>query len=174
MYTKLKTYKENILVPRNLEGRQDKLKQEAIKLLSQETIKGDFQLYDYMLDIPEELIKVKIINGNFYCCGLDLKELPKWFEKLTIGDKFFCSHNQLTSLKGCPQTIGGDFSCSFNQLTTLEYGPQTVGGNYSCYNNQLTSLKGCPQTINNSFYCHNNNIILQRPENCEIKGKFYN
>lgn len=38
MITKLKTYKENILVPRNLEGRLDKLKQKTIKLLSKETI----------------------------------------------------------------------------------------------------------------------------------------
>ena len=106
----------SILVPRNIEGRQDKLKQDAIKLLSQETINGEFTLEKYMLDIPENLIKVKTINGVFHCNGLDLTEFPGWFEKLTINGAFNCYNNKLTSLKGCPQTIKGSFYSNRNKF----------------------------------------------------------
>ena len=174
MYTKLKTYNENILVPRNLDTRQDKLKQEAIKLLSQEIIDGDFKLEFYMLDIPEELIKVKTINGYFSCTNLNLIKLPKWLERLTVNGGVYCYDNQLTSLEHCPQTINGSFDCSNNLLTSLEFCPKTINGYFSCSDNQLTSLQYCPQIVNADFYCQHNKVKLQRPENCKIKGEFIN
>ena len=66
------------------------------------------------------------------------------FGKVT-GD-FNCSYNNLTSLKGAPQTVGGDFKCSDNQLTSLRGAPQKVGGDFYCYNNpNLHSLDGMGQ-----------------------------
>lgn len=97
----------DILVPRNIEGRQNKLRQQAIKLLSQETIDGDFILEKYMLDIPEDLIKVKVINGDFICDSLDLKILPAWFKQLTINGNFTCNYNYLKTLENCPSNING-------------------------------------------------------------------
>lgn len=194
MYTKLKTYNENILVPRNIEGRQNKLKQEAIKLLSQETINGNFELEEWMLDISIDLIKIKTINGYLNCAGLNLTKLPKWFAQLTVNGQFSCpynkletlenfplfikdgiwvNNNQLTSLKGCQSTVTF-FNCSNNQLTSLEGCPQTVNASFNCSNNQLTSLQYGPKIVNGNYMCYDNKVKLDRPENCKIKGYFDN
>jgi hypothetical protein len=69
-----------------------------------------------------------------------------------VSGHFFCSNNELTSLKGAPQTVGGDFSCSYNDLTSLEGAPQTVGGDFNCfYNYNLKSLEGAPRTVGVNF-----------------------
>lgn len=187
--------KENILVPRNIDGRLEKAKQQAIKLLSQETIEGELKLEPYMLDIPDELIKVKTINGNFDCSELKIKKFPKWFERLTINGTFYCYGNKLTTLEGCPQIINGSFSCGKNKLKTLKGCPQIINGSFNCYGNNLTSLEGgpqtikdsfdcsfnqlaslegCPKTVNGYFSCSHNKVKLDRPENCKIKGRFIN
>lgn len=195
MITKINQFNENILVPRNIERRQNKLKQDAIKLLEQETIDGDFSLEKYMLDIPEDSIKVKVINGTFYCDNCNLTEFPKWFERLIINHAFICSYNKLTSLEGGPQTVNGTFYCDNNNLTTLkgclktinsnfschrnklislEGGPQTVNGTFNCSFNKLTSLEYCPQIVKGDFYCYDNKVKLKKPENCKITGYFGN
>lgn len=57
-----------------------------------------------------------------------------------ISGKFYCSDNNLTSLKGCPNSIGGDFSCSYNNLTSLKGSPSYIGGDFHCSNNNLTKF----------------------------------
>jgi hypothetical protein len=55
-----------------------------------------------------------------------------------VGGEFFdCSHNQLTSLIGCPNYVEGDFYCYNNQLTSLEGVPNYIGGHFSCRYNPL-------------------------------------
>ena len=75
------------------------------------------------------------VNGNVYLYNKELTELPLTFNK--VSGYFNCSHNQLTSLKGCPRWVGGWFTCYRNKLTSLEFSPEYVGSNFYCYNNDL-------------------------------------
>jgi len=88
-------------------------------------------------------IKFKEVTGYFYCSNNQLTSLKGCPE--TVGGSFYCHCNQLTSLKGCPETVGGHFNCHYNQLTSLEYCPESVGGHFSCYDNQLTNFDGLPE-----------------------------
>jgi hypothetical protein len=81
--------------------------------------------------------------------GFDLIKLPLKFRNVT--GHFWCSHNQLTSLKGSPQSVGGVFDCSNNQLTSLEGCPQNAIL-YDCRNNKLTSLQGLPEDIDKGHF----------------------
>ena len=94
----------------------------------------------------------KEVSGYFYCNHNQLTSLEGCPEK--VGGSFDCSHNKLSSLEGCPEKMGGDFNCSYNQLTSLEGCPEKVG--VYCHFNQLTSLKGCPDA--RGIYCYNNKI----------------
>ena len=97
------------------------------------------------------------VNGNVNLTPhRNIKYLPIKFKE--VGGNFWCSYNQLVSLKYCPETVGGDFSCSNNQLTSLKYCPETVGGHFYCNGNQLTSLEYCPESVGGRFYCNYNQI----------------
>ena len=70
--------------------------------------------------------------------------IPVQFRK--VSGVFYCNHNKLTSLKGCPEYVGGDFHCHNNYLTSLEYCPREIKGrSFSCYENELTSLVFAPR-----------------------------
>ncbi len=171
---KLYSYiKENILVPRNIEGRKEKLRQYNIQLLSQKVIEGDLRIDDTFEDITDELIKVKEIKGGVW---LEIQKgyIPSWLKNVKISGWFTCDNCNLTSLENCPQYIGSSFFCDNNYLTSLEGCPQYVGRNFRCNNNKLISLEGCPKYVGENFYCHNNKEILELPEGVELKGKFYN
>ena len=58
------------------------------------------------------------INGNVDLSDKNLKSIPIKFKEVT--GYFYCINNQLTSLKGCPETVDGLFYCSNNQLTSLK------------------------------------------------------
>ena len=96
------------------------------------------------------------VKGNFNCYYNQLTSLKGAPE--TVDGYFHCANNQLTSLEGAPQTVKGDFYCYSNQLTSLEGAPQTVGGDFDCGNNQLTSLDGAPQTVDRGFFCDSNQL----------------
>ncbi len=96
------------------------------------------------------------VNGNVDLSYKNLKSIPIKFKE--VGGGFYCSNNQLTSLKGCPETVGGSFYCSNNQLTSLEGCPETVSGYFYCGYNQLTSLEYYPGTVGGVFYCGHNQI----------------
>jgi len=165
---------ENLLVPRNLEGRKEKRKQMNIRLLSQEVIDGDLDLDGSFMDIDPKFVKLKKVNGYVSLNGGQWTEIPEWLKNVEIKGSFICSHNKLTLLKNCPQNIGEDFSCSSNKLTSLEGCPENIGGDFRCVNNKLTSLEGCPENIVGDFCCYNNKIELELPGYVKLKGKFYN
>ena len=133
MITKINLFKESILVPRNLEGRKDKLRQINYKLLQQEIIDGNLTIDD-SFDFKAHQVKVKQINGDV---DLYLNYIPEWLSTVIINGNFYCSNCNLTSLKNCPQIIKGYFNCSRNELDSLEYGPKEVGDSYWCYSNKV-------------------------------------
>ena len=57
-------------------------------------------------------------DGTYSCSkdvNLNYLNLDKFFVKFKkIGGSFYCSNNQLTSLKGAPEKVGGDFYCDNN------------------------------------------------------------
>ena len=186
---------ENILVPRNIKGRKDKLKQLNIRLLSQEVIDGDLEIDESFMDIDPKFVKLKKVNGNVRLSGREWTEIPAWlkdveitknfgcsYNKLStlinypqvIGGSFYCGHNQLISLEGCPKTIQGHFVCSHNQLKSLEGGPKNIILDFSCSNNQLTSLEGCPENVGGIFWCYENKVKLELPKNVNLKSNFVN
>ena len=113
----------NLLVPRNIEGRKEKLKQmnikSAIKLLSQEVIDGDLNLDESFMDIDPKFVKLKKVNGNVKLVGGQWTEIPEWLKDVEIERNFDCSHTKLTSLEGCPKNIKGDFYCINKNILQL-------------------------------------------------------
>ena len=162
----------NLLVPRNIEGRKEKLKQMNIKLLSQEVIHGDLYLDESFMDIDAKFVKLKKVNGVVWLKGGQWTEIPAWLKDVEIKESFHCSFNKLTTLKNCPHKIKGYVDCQYNQLTSLEGSPETVGGSFWCYNNQLTSLEGSPETVGENFSCSNNKLVSL--EGCpETIGEYF-
>ena len=93
----------------------------------------------------------KVIKGNVNLNNLYLTELFDLSDVEVIGG-FYCSDNNLTSLKGAPHTVGESFSCYNTNLTSLKGAPQTVGGDFDCGKNNLTNLEGSPHTVGGFFY----------------------
>ena len=62
------------------------------------------------------------VNGSVDLSDKNLKSIPIKFKEVT--GYFYCSYNQLTSLKYCPETVGGDFWCSYNQITNFDGLPE--------------------------------------------------
>ena len=143
----------NLLVPRNLEGRKEKLKQMNIKLLSQEVIDGDLDLDKSFMDIDAKFVKLKKVNGYVLLSGNKWTEIPVWLKDVDITGNFDCSNNKLVTLENCPQKIG----CTLY-----------------CQHNLLASLEGCPEYIGGDFYCYLNTVKLELPEYVKLKGDFYN
>ena len=92
------------------------------------------------------------------------------FNKVT--GNFWCGHNQLTSLEGCPKEVGGDFHCDNNKLSSLEGGPEKVGGDFYCHYNELTSLNGCPKEIGGDFDCYTNKLTTLKGAPKKVDGSF--
>ena len=134
-----------------------------------ESFKGTGFLTD-PAEIEAWLNKMRIIN---YTVGKDgivdvnedvidisekkLKKIPVQFGK--VSGSFYCSRNQLMSLKGAPKEVGGSFWCDHNQLTSLEGAPETVGGSFGCTNATLTNLKDAPKEVGKDFWCYGNQLI---------------
>jgi len=153
MITNFKQFNENLLVPRNLEGRNEKLKQINIKLLSQEVIDDNLELDESFMDIDPKFVKLKKINGTVTLTGNHWTEIPEWLKDVKISGIFDCSDNKLTTLKNCPQDIGGSFWCAFNKLTSLE---------------------GCPKILKKSIHCFDNKVKLKLPDYVDLRGNIYN
>ena len=150
---------ENLLVPRNLEGRKEKLKQMNIRLLSQEVIDGDLDLDESFMGIDAKFVKLKKVNGDVLLTGEQWTEIPEWLKDMEIEGDFSCAHNKLTTFKNCPQKIGLNFSILYNKITSLEGCPENINGTFSCAYNQLTTLKNGPDKIGRNFWCNNNLLI---------------
>jgi hypothetical protein len=134
MITKLKIFKENnILVPRNLEGRREKFIKQQSRLFQQEVITGYIDIdKDFYLDFTN--VKTKKIIGNVW---IEINKIPLWLKDIEINGHFFCDGAGLTTLEGCPQIVNDGFWCGGNYLTSLEHCPKYVDGNFYCYGNKV-------------------------------------
>ena len=83
----------NLLIPRRVEGRIEKLIQQYIKNGS----KGDLYLRDMKLTKFPDVLKYVDVSGDFSC-----------------------DDNKLTSLMGAPESVGRDFSCNNNSVKFTE------------------------------------------------------
>jgi len=173
MITNFKQFvNENLLVPRNLEGRKEKLRHMNIKLLSQEVIECEDLVFDEsFMDIDAKFVKLKKVNGTIFLKGGLWTEIPEWLKDVEIIGDFYCADNKLTTLKNSPKKVEGVFYCSNNELISLEGCPENVG-RFNCSHNLLTSLEYCPKTDNRGFDCSYNELINLKycPKN--IKGYF--
>jgi hypothetical protein len=174
MIIKFKQFNENLLVPRNLEGRKEKLKQMNIKLLSQEVIDGDLNLDESFMDINAKFVKLKKVNGDVYLNGGLWTEIPAWLKDVEITGFFDCALNKLTTMKNCPLNIHGSIYLEFNKLKSLEGCPDKIKSYFYCHNNMLTTLEGCPKEISGDLTCKNNPVKLELPNYVNLKGKFVN
>lgn len=141
----------NILIPRNLDSRKEKLHQDRIKFLSQEIIEGDLIIDTTFDGISKALVKVKEIRGHVNL-RINKAYIPEWLKDVKIYGYLNCSKNNLKTLENCPQYVGKSFWCN---------------------DNKLTSLEGCPKYIGRDLICCNNKIKLKLPKDIELKGKFY-
>ena len=71
----------------------------------------------------------KVIDGDVDLRKLYLTELLD-LSDVEVTGYFTCYDNDLTSLKGAPETVGGGFDCCYNDLTSLEGIPKTIGGSF--------------------------------------------
>ncbi|MCQ2966842.1 MAG: hypothetical protein MJ250_08945 [Alphaproteobacteria bacterium] len=105
-------------------------------------------------------------------CSFEVKDGKITNLEYEEGD-FNCSHNQLTSLKGCPEKIGGEFDCSQNQLTSLEGCPKKVEGKFSCSGNFfLVDISDLPSKCE-SIYIRNCPRIAKFPNQIKNILKFW-
>ena len=74
------------------------------------------------------------VKGDVDISKKSLKNIPVQFG--TVSGNFYCSSNNLTTLKGGPEIVKRHFYCSFNKLTSLEYSPKEVGGDFYCNDNK--------------------------------------
>jgi hypothetical protein len=132
-----------------------------------------------MEDRLERMIGLYIRNGSkgdLRLTGLGLTKLPDILKDISVGGNFYCSLNNLTSLKGAPTSVTGTFYCSLNDLTSLAGAPIIVGGDFYCYDNELKSLFGAPETVGGDFYCYNNpgNFTEEQVRAvCDVKGEVF-
>ena len=172
MITNFKQFNENLLVPRNIEGRKEKLKQMNIKLLSQEVIDGDLKIDESFMDIDPKFIKIKKVKGDVWLTRGHWTEIPEWLKDVEISGNFNCSINSLETLKNCPQKIGGWFNCSYNKLISLEGCPEIIEGDFRSSNNLLTSLEGGPKIVKGMFRCGSNKLTSLEGGPKTVKGNF--
>jgi hypothetical protein len=62
------------------------------------------------------------VDNGVYLWGKKLESIPLNFN--IVNGCFGCGYNYLTSLKGCPVRVGDRFYCYHNNLTSLQYSPQ--------------------------------------------------
>ena len=69
--------------------------------------------YD-VLNLPEGFV----VDGDLDLSHMGLTQLPD-LSTITVKGNFFCSHNELTSLKGAPKHVLGRVYCNYNHLKSL-------------------------------------------------------
>ena len=121
--------------------------------------------------LTELPLKFGVVTWNFFCSQNNLTTLKGCPRE--VGGRFTCNHNNLTTLSGSPESVGGHFNCSNNYLTTLEGSPKSVGDGFDCDGNNLTSLEGSPKYVTRTFHCANNNLTDLKGSPKSIGGGFY-
>ena len=99
-----------------------------------------------------------------------LDKIPVLFRNVD-GD-FSVSHNNLTSLKGCPEYIKGSFSCNSNLLNSLEFGPEYVGGGYDFCGNSVENFDFLAKYIGGWLFAGNNPLKKVDLSNTVLIEKF--
>ena len=98
------------------------------------------------------------VDGDVCLYGRGLTKLPLKFRN--IEGYFYCDHNRLTSLEGCPKSMGGGFNCGYNKLMSLEGCPKSVGDYFYCGYNEIETFEGLDfVNICDDFYCSGNPIF---------------
>jgi hypothetical protein len=116
-------------------------------------------------------LKFGRVSGYFDCSDNQLTTLKGSPE--SVGGSFYCGYNQLTTLEGAPKMVGRDFYCDNNKLTTLKGSPERVGGSFLCRYNQLTTLEGSPREVGRDFNCMNNQLTTLEGGPREVGRSFY-
>ena len=80
--------------------------------MSIEEICRKYNITDYTINSDGS---IDVNDHGVFFNGYGLNELPLKFNR--VSGKFDCSHNNLTSLEGCPKYVGGSFFCNNNKLT---------------------------------------------------------
>jgi hypothetical protein len=140
-----------------------KTKEEIIKWLER------YKVENYTIN--EEL--TVDVNGNIDLNSKNIKSIDVNFNK--INGSFYCHHNKLTNLKGCPKEVSGDFFCSHNKLISLEGCPDKVVGLFWCGKNKklgelqkITDFNTIKIILNKEFL----DLILEdKKSNKEVKSK---
>lgn len=162
MITKLEIFRENILVPRNLDNRVSEKMKINIKILSQEIVNGNLEIDNSFLNIPENLVKTKEINGDV---NINIQEfqygdkstiIPVWLKNIKINGDFVCVNQGINTLANCPKYVTGNFLCNDNWLEFLDGCPEYVGGDFDCSCNELEELDVLPEHIGGTFICNDN------------------
>ena len=115
-------------------------------------------------------IQFGLVGGYFYCSSNNLTSLKGCPTEVSGG--FYCHNNNLTSLEYCPIKVGVSFFCHNNNLTSLEHTPIKIWWSFYCGNNKLTSLKGCPTKVGSVFDCSRNNLTSLEHCPIEVDGDF--
>lgn len=98
MITTIKQFRENVFKPYNLALRQQELKDTFIKLISQETVKGDLKIDHLMLNLDPSLFKISKIEGVLELQNKDLTKLPTWLRRIKYCRGLFLSRNKLKNV----------------------------------------------------------------------------
>jgi hypothetical protein len=126
---------------------------------------GKYDIRNYKIN-DDYSIDVK----DVYLFNKSLTKLPLKFNIVSFD--FNCSHNELTTLEGCPKSVGGNFYCYVNKLITLVGGPTSVGEDFICSDNNLTTLEGSPKSIFGDFRCSGNQLTTLKGGPKSVGGNF--
>ena len=117
-----------------------------------DSICKEYDITDYTINSDGSID----VDCSVYIRFKRLTKLPLKFGRVS-GD-FDCSHNNLTSLEGCPGWVGRNFDCHNNNLTSLKGSPSSIEDDFVCHNNKLTTLEGGPRVVNGNFDCSSNQL----------------
>ena len=125
---------------KNIDFSNAKKYSDMIKILSQNTLKGNIEI-DESYDIDPSQVNVKEIIGDVRLLS---NKFPKWMKKISVYGDVYASRIGLTSLEGCPEKIFGSLDISRNNLTSLKGCAKYVNGSFYCNHNKLKNLIGGP------------------------------
>jgi|ERR1035437_5675189 hypothetical protein len=116
----------------NFEKKKDPLSSLSVGKIHLITIwLDDMNIKNYELNDDLSIDVYDVVNLSFK----KLIKIPTYIKFNIVTRSFYCDHNQLTSLDGCPKFIDRDFWCNDNQLINLNGSPSEVTGAFHCYNN---------------------------------------
>jgi uncharacterized protein YuzE len=128
--------KENILVPRNLDNRDEKYKQKIYKLLQQKVYDGNLDLTNLPFEL-EDLGNLEKVNGNLYLDNTSIKSLGNLKE---VTGNLYLENTSIKSLDNLKE-VGGYLWLRDTPITDLG-NLEKVGGSIFISKNQEGKIKG--------------------------------